>query len=630
MGCPRDRLKVGGRAGVTLYMSGICGILSTRDPSLASAEHLRAMMDAIAHRGRAARRSFVDGTNGVAIGHVFAPAFQASTDDPLPHWHEDEQYVVSFDGAVFNADEVLPRDRAHLYLDKACGAIAEHLHRNPAAFPEELDGHFGLTVWDKTKRELWLARDAPGAKPLYYHHDPGTGLVVFASELKGIFAHPAVRRRVGRDGLTAYLTFGYIPAPLSILDGVHKTFPAQVLRFDAGGRLDSRLFWQIPPYQPRDAGLDELAAETREHVIRTVEKYIRGAERVGVFLSGGVDSTVVLGVLKMLGIPELHTFTMGFTTDDSKAQLKEDLYWAERTARAMGTEHHPIVIPRHHDPNPLLPDIVRQFDDPMLTPNCYSKYLLAMAARKAGVDSGTSGSCAGPCFQQRSPKSIRKVREVVGEHASREEAVLQDRMALFSFEEQAALLVEPHQDPRALTLGLIQRFATGVEAEGFGDFVNGTLLRMQAEKSLGVQDRAAISNGLEMRHPFHDARLIKFANTIPARFKGSESVEMSKIVLTRAFKDILPEEIVTHEKTGFPSYYWTHGEVDALKQRLLSPEAIERVGLFRPEAVRTILDKDAVSTKKSAGKRTWGLLMLHAWFELHVNRNDAFFAEYVR
>jgi asparagine synthetase B (glutamine-hydrolysing) len=269
------------------------------------------------------------------------------------------------------------------------------------------------------------------------------------------------------------------------------------------------------------------------------------------------------------------------------------------------------------------------FDDPMLTPNCYAKSLLVDMAVSAGVDSCMSGSCAGPCFQQRRPKSIRKVLEAIGPNASREEFILEDRMALFSFREQGRLLAESALDPREVTLGVIRRFAEDVHAEGIGDYVNGTLLRMQAEKSLGVQDRAAILRGVELRHPFHDTQLIRFANTIPAVYKGSESEAMSKVVLTRAFKDMLPEEIVTREKTGFPSYYWTNGEVDALKARLLSAEGVERVGLFRPEAVRQILEDDRVSTKKSAGKKTWGLLVIHAWFELHINKNDTFFAECV-
>jgi asparagine synthase (glutamine-hydrolysing) len=610
-------------------MSGICGIFSVHQTSLVSHDILRPMMDAIGHRGRAARRSFVDEAAGIAIGHVFAPTFQGSPEDATPNWHEDAGHVVTFDGSIFNATELIPGDRAHLYPHRACGAVVEHLRQSPSAFPERLDGHFGLAVWDKTQRELWLVRDAPGAKPLYYHHVPGSGLVVFASELKGLFAHPAISRQVNRDGLTAYLTFGYLPAPLSIIDGIHKVYAGEVLKFDSRRQLTARRYWDIPRFQPQDASLEEMAEQTREHVIQTVAKHARGAQRVGVFLSGGVDSTVVLGILKLLGVPDIHTFTLGFQHDASKTQLTEDLYWAELTARTFGSQHHPLAVPVHHDPNAALPDILRMFDDPMLTPNCYAKSLLADMAVSAGVDSCMSGSCAGPCFQQRTPKKIRKVLEAIAPDASREEMVLEDRMALFSFKEQTRLLAAPHPDPRLVTLGVIQRFAEDVRADGIGDYVNGTLLRMQAEKSLGVQDRAAILKGVELRHPFHDAKLIRFANTIPASYKGSQSEEMNKKVLTAAFKDMLPEEIITRKKTGFPSYYWTNGEVDALKARLLSPEGVERVGLFRPDAVRTILEEDAMSTKKSAGKKTWGLLVIHAWFELHINRNDAFFAEYV-
>jgi len=604
-------------------MSGICGIYSYRNPALASRQTLTGMLDAIGHRGSVARRTFVDERAGIAIGHVFAPAFLASEDAALPKWHEDENYVATLDGSIFNAADFGPSSGR--YQDRESGAAIEHLRQSPSTFPEKLDGHFGLAVWDRARRELWLARDVPGCRPLYYSHLADKGLVVFASELKGILAHPAVERRVGREALTAYLTFGYLPAPLGIIDNTHKMFPGEVLRFDQTGDMTERLYWQIPPYDVQQGDLEELAKQTREQVIRAVEKHAAGARRVGVYLSGGADSTIVLGVLKLLGVPEVHTFTMGFRTDPGKEHLSEDLYWAEQAARAFGSIHHPIVIDRRHDPRALLPHALRQFDEPTLTPNCYSKFLLAEAARREGVDSCMSGSCAGPCFQQPSIKHIRKMHAAAGDGASREELILFNRTKLFSFDQQQELLVDAEPRAREIALGIIQRFAQGVEAPSFGDFMNGTLVRMQAEKSIGVQDRASIVNGVELRHPFHDAALLRFANTIPPRFKGSESDDMQKAVLLAAFKDMMPEGITSREKTGFPSYYWTNGEVDDLKQQLLSPAALERVGLFRPEAVQAILDADKVSTKKSAGQRTWGVLVMQAWFERYINRNEAIF-----
>jgi asparagine synthase (glutamine-hydrolysing) len=316
---------------------------------------------------------------------------------------------------------------------------------------------------------------------------------------------------------------------------------------------------------------------------------------------------------------------MGFRTDPGKEHLSEDLYWAERAAQVFGSRHHPIVIDRRHDPKILLPIALRQFDEPTLTPNCYSKFLLSEAARREGVDSAMSGSCAGPCFQQPSLKHIRKMRAAAGEDATREELILSNRTKLFSFDEQAELLASPDPRAREMALEIVKRFSKGVEAPAFGDFMNGTLVRMQAEKSIGVQDRTSVVNGVELRHPFHDAGLLRFANTIPPRFKGSESDDMQKAVLTAAFKDMLPEEIVTRKKAGFPSYYWTNGEVDELKRELLSPAALARVGLFRPDTVQRILDADTASTKKSAGQRTWGILVMQAWFERYIHGNEALF-----
>ncbi|RPI57012.1 MAG: hypothetical protein EHM55_03345 [Acidobacteria bacterium] len=606
-------------------MSGICGIYSFRDPSLASREILSSMMDAIGHRGTVTRRMFVDDQAGIALGHVFAPSFLPSDQDAIPNWHEDEQYVATLDGAIFNATDSVRANGSRRYQDPECGAAIEHLRQSPATFPEKLDGHFGMAVWDRSERALWLARDVPGCRPLYYFYPADKGVVVFASELKGILAHPAVERRVSRDALTAYLTFGYLPAPLSIIDHAHKVFPGEVLRFDRTGEVTRRRYWEIPPFAVQEGELEEHAVRTREQVIEAVAKHAGGAKRVGVYLSGGADSTVVLGILRLLGVPELHTFTMGFHTDPGKEHLSEDLQWAEHAARVFGSTHHPIIIDRHHDPRALLPIALRQFDEPTLTPNCYSKFLLSEAARREGVDSAMSGSCAGPCFQQPSTKHIRKMRAAAGDAASPEELILFNRTKLFSFDEQAELLTKPEPHAREMALDIIKRFSKGVDAPAFGDFMNGTLIRMQAEKSIGVQDRTSSVNGVELRHPFHDAALLKFTNTIPPRFKGSESDEMQKAVLTAAFKDMLPEEIVSRKKAGFPSYYWTNGEVDDLKHELLSPAALERVGLFRPDTVQKILDSDKVSTKKSAGQRTWGLLVMQAWFERYINRNEALF-----
>lgn len=607
-------------------MSGICGVFSPRHPDLASQEILNKMLDAIKHRGRTARHSYVDDQVGIALGHVFAPAFQAPGEQKTPQWHEDGDFVATLDGTIFNATDFLPPDWQHRYPNRDTAGALAHFQQRPPDFPAKLDGHYGMAIWSKTQRHLWLMRDPLGGKPLYWCQLAGKGAVIFASELKGILAHPAVVRRLSREALSSYLTFGFVLAPLSIFEGIQKAFPGEVLQCEASGQITPRQFWNIPPFKPQPGMLSTFAAELRERMIQTVAKHMQGAQQLGVYFSGGIESSIVLGILKLLGTEEIHTVTLGFHNDPEKTRLNEDLHWAGYLAKTFGVQHHPVIIESGHDPRRLLPRIFRQFDEPMLTPNCYTKYLLAEAVQQAGLNSCVSGSNAEPSFQRTWAKTIEKAHSAIGMDASFEELFLFDRTKLFSLEEQTELLTEPLTEARELALQLIRRYCEGVEAEYIGDRLDGTLLRMQdAEKAVAVQDRTAALLGLEVRHPYHDAPLFEFANRIPARFKGSESSEMTKAVLIEAFKDLLPNEIITRKKRGFPSYYWNRGEVDSLVQRLLSPQAVERTGLFRPSIVQRILETDKSSAKKSAGQRTWGLLVVQAWYELYLNQNDGFF-----
>ena len=610
-------------------MSGICGIYSPTHPALASRAILQRMLEAIGHRGPAARQCFFDPQAGVTLGHVFAPAFQAPNVKTTPDWFEDTHHVVALDGVIFNQDEFLPRHAsASSYQNRNAGTIVEHLRQSPASFPEKLDGHFGLVVWDKITRELWLGRDALGNKPLYYAQVADKQLLIFASELKGILVHPTVQRRLNPEALTAYLTLGYIPAPLSIFENIHKIFPGEAIKIDTTGRMRKRRYWRMPSFMSgneRDK-LEMFAAPLREHVIQAIAKQAGdGTSRVGVFLSGGVDSTIVLAVLKLLGVPERLTVTLGIHIDPNKKHLLEDFHWGHRVAVKFASKHYPVLITKGRDPRPLLQQIWRQLDEPLLSPNIYAKYLLSEAVKQNGINSCLSGANADILFQRLSTKKLQALRTATGSDRL-EDLVLLNRNRLFSINTLAEILNEPLSEPHEAMRQIVRGYCRDIDGEEISDLISGAILRMQgAEKSLAVQDRVACLNGVELRHPFYDTRLLNFVHRIPARFKGSESDEMKKAVLKYAFKDLLPPEIAARDEIGFPSYYWTNGEIETLKERLLSPVGLQRTGLLRPAAVRHILAADKVSRKRSAGKRTWALLVLQAWYELYLNQNDNFF-----
>jgi asparagine synthase (glutamine-hydrolysing) len=563
------------------------------------------MLAALARNGETTR-SFVDPESGLALGRVARPE-PARPGDPSPEWHESDHVVVALEGIVASD----PEHRA-----APARSVARTLEADETGFPAGLHGQFGLAAWSSVSRTLRLARDPLGAGDLYWFHDPATGLAVFSSELKGLVGHPAVPRRVDPEALAALLAIGYLPAPLCPFRDVHKMFAGEVVELDRRGRAAARRYWTMPAYAPRRARGDELAAEARQLVLDRFACVVDGQERIGVFLSGGVDSTIALGVLDLIGIPELPSFAFGSRI--GPARYAEDLAWAKRAADARGAPFHPVVIEPGHDPVPRLEEVWRHFDDPVLSPNAYTRFLLAEAAHRDHVPMCVGGSTAGSLFGTNSDESVAKMIRKSG--ATSPPALLAHRFnRIFPFDEIGDLLAEPPESPGRIGLDLAERYCADIDTDSVGEVIKLAMLRIAgAEKSTATQNRSARLAGVNVRHPFRDVAILEFSRTIPIDLKGRRDPEQSKHLLKRAFRDVLPAEIAAREKIGYPSYYWTGGEIDSLAETLLSPRAVERAGLFRPDRVQQILDEDRASGKKSAGKRTWALLTMQAWHAFYI------------
>ena len=578
-------------------MSGVCGIYSPSDPSQATSAHLDGILGAIAHRGTAPR-SFVDEQLGIAIGRVRSPSESAHPD--FSGWHDDEDAVVSVDGVPFGV------------ADPVAAAV-----RSGAASFGRCSGHFAVALWNRTNRELSILRDPLETKPLYYWHSGS--VIVFASELKGILAHPAVERRIDQRGLSLCLTFGYVPAPRSMFEDVQKVFPGETVTVDERARLTSQSCWTMPGVEPSPAELSLLASDARERTLESCAKHVGDAKRVGVFLSGGVDSTILVGVLKLLGVPEIHTFTLGFRGSHTAPRMSEDLQWAERVAKRFGTMHHPVVIDVG-DGAVDLEQTWRQFDEPILTPNAHSKQFLSQAARQHDVRLCVSALGAEHAFSSIYGKKLATAEQRIREGGSEIEALVRRYQRTFSFDEQQELLVEPLDDPRGLALDVMRRYNEDVEAQDVGDrmLVSATRLKL-AERSVAVQDRTAAASGVQVVHPFRDPEVIAFSRTIPVSLKRGTSSRNPKSFLLRAFGDLVPDEIMTRQVIGYPTYYWNHGELDAWKRILLSQAAIRRAGMFNEKVVQRVIKSNAASTRKTARRQAWAVLTLQAWYAFHVS-----------
>ncbi|MCG8608246.1 asparagine synthase-related protein [bacterium] len=588
------------------------------------------MLAAIRHRGNT-QRSFLDQTSGIAIGHVFTPTFRAPGHD-APNWHQDGDYIAALDGAIYNREDFIPEGQTQGYDDRDTGAAVEYLRQKPTEFPESLDGYFGMAIWDKRDQALRLVRDPLGSKPLYYYYHEGRELLIFASELKGVLEHPSISREIDRDALAAYLTISFIPAPLSIMRGVRKVYPGEQLLMQASGRLVKRRYWEVPSCDPEMTDLEEAAIPVRERFIKTVEKQVDGARPVGVLLSGGVDSVLLLAVLELLGVEDRHSFTIAYPANGKAAQ-REDPYWAKWAAKRFGANHRQLFFPDGSDVTELL-NVLQQFDEPTRHANrAYGSYLLTKVAGTSGVDSCLAGNGASDAFG--TPwRNLRKMGQGDLDSCSVAELILKNGMDLFTFKQQRELLTEPGQHGREALLELNEFYLEGTHSDDIHKMFIGAIPRIEMPDGiLAFQDRVSFLNDVEIRNPCHDAELVTLTNRIPPRLRGKDSKEMSKAALRFAFKDILPREIVNRPKEGFMPDYWTAGQAQRLEEMFLSQEALERTGLFKPDVAQRVVDKErherqelhkkmGKPIKPLLSKRTWALLLLQIWFERYMNGMD--------
>jgi asparagine synthase (glutamine-hydrolysing) len=594
-------------------MSAICGVFAP-DPVGDASKAVDPMVGQLRHRGPGRVHRFDDVHSGFSLAHSHLSAFRGDH----AHFVDAGEVAAALDGCA-RLDGTAPTG----WSGVAAAYRTDGLHA-----PECFAGPFTLALWDKQRQAVLLARHGLGEKSLYYHHDPDRNLLIFASEIKAILAHPSMRREIDREGLALYLAFGYVPGDRTLFRGVKKLLPGERLWWRPADPPRVDTYWRLPTI---GAGIQDEAFCIRglkQLFLEGLERYVDGASDVGVFLSGGVDSSIIVAGLRELGVPNVETFTVGFEKGESSDRL-EDLPFARAVAKRFGTRHHEVMIGRSDGPGRRLLKVLGQFDDLVMTPNMVSKHLLAEAVREAGLTSVLTGSAAaGACGVHRKfldAKKRAKLLEKTSACASDEARYYELRGRLFDLEDQRALLCEPPPIETADILDALHRHMAHIESTDFFRlFLFSNLMITSTEKSLKVLDGVGALSSVEIRSPYLDRALVEFSTQLPSSFDGGATYVSLKTHLKRAFADALPSDVLDRPVIGYPSYYWNQGELADLERRVLSREAIEAGGLLRYEGVAAALAEDRGSDAKSAGKHTWALLQLALWHEIHIQQNPEF------
>ncbi len=640
-------------------MCGICGAAWT-DPGLAPGDAtLAAMVARLEHRGPDDSGTFRD--DHAALGfRRLSIVDLAGGHQPLSN--EDGTVWTAFNGEIYNFPALRRRLEARGHTLRSAGdtEVLVHLYEDegPGMFAL-LRGMFALAIWDAPRRRLVLARDRLGQKPLVYRLSAGR--ISFASELKSLLALPEseLPRRLDPLSLDRYLTYGYVPHPSTILEGVHKLPPAHYGVWQ-DGRLELTRYWDPDWDREVDRPPGEDAEELRATLGDAVREQMVADVPLGAFLSGGIDSTIIVGLMQRASTQSIKTFSIGFgdpAFDESR--------YAELAARSLGTEHHAFTVePRAWD---TLPALAAQFDEPFADSSALPTWHVARETRKhvtvaltgdagdelfAGYDryravalaswldrlpDASRGFLGGPVARAlpasvKAKTRLRQVRRMLEGIGQGPDARYLRWVGMFDESARGSLYSDDFLDHLARAASrypaeadpasvLARAFEVAPKRDPVTRATIVDLLTYLPGDLLVKVDLASMAHGLEARGPFLDHRVVELALAMPIRRKLRLRGGRSKVVLKEAFADLLPREIRNRPKMGFgvPLDRWFRGELkDELRAVLLDPRALNR-GLFRPDAVEALVD-DHVQGRRDNAYKLWALLMLELWFHHHIDQ----------
>jgi asparagine synthase (glutamine-hydrolysing) len=600
------------------------------------------MLSVIEHRGPDGEGHYTE--PGVAMGMRRLAIIDLAT-GRQPISNEDGSIWVVFNGEIYNYRELrgLLLARGHKLRTQTDTETIAHLYEDEGErCVERLRGMFAFAVWDRRERRLFLARDRVGKKPLHYALAGRT--LVFGSEIKSLLQHPGVKREINLRAISDFLSFGYVPDPATAFAGVRKLPPGHTLTFK-DGLINTRRYWDFD--YSRDPGgrkpepREEYYIERlRELIAESVRVRLESDVPLGAFLSGGIDSSVVVAM--MAREMKVKTFSIGFSDSDF-----DELRYARIAARHFGADHHEFVVTP--DVCRLVEEIVWHHDEPFADVSSVPTYVVAKMAREH-VTVALSGDGGDEVFAGYERYVVdRRSRRYERIPAFLSRALLRASRALPQGAYGKRFLRNIALEPAARYVDSVTYFDRDSQLSLFSEDARRALAgydparrfeltfakpvtRSRLERQLYLDsktylpgdilvkvDRMSMANSLETRSPLLDHRLIEFAQTIPASLKlrGLET----KYILKRAAAGLIPEEIINRPKQGFdvPIRRWFNRELREMLDDTLNDRRARERGDFNHRAVLAILDEHRRGVRDHS-RQLWSLLVLELWRRAFIDR----------
>ena len=629
-------------------MCGICGIVGLKNIEPISEAIINSMCQVMTHRGPDDKGVYCRDNVGLGMQRLSIIDLDGGRQ---PMANEDQTIWIVFNGEIYNYRQL----RLHLEKQGHCFStlsdteVIIHLYEE---FGENLfdllDGIFAFAIWDSNERKLLLARDRLGIKPLYYTEVKGE--LIFGSELKVLLAHPQVKRDINLVSLNEYLSFEYVPTPNTILKDVKRLPPGHYLIGNEHGIL-VRPYWELrldqsenhPPVDWRD-----YAKQFRFLLKETVQRELVSDVPVGIFLSGGIDSSSIAAFMVENYPGEVNSFSIGFTNKSF-----DESNYARLVANQLGTRHHEMIVSSRMVAD-LVPDITNYLDEPFGDSSFIPTFLVSKLAGQhvkvvLGGDGGDELFAGYPTlmahrlietYERIIPWSIRarlvphlvdrlpvsfnnisldfKLRRFLAGRGVSYEARHQRWLGSF-YDEDKALLLQDWVKPvvgntYAVAHKLMQESSTNIPLNKilFLDMK----LYLEGDILFKV-DRASMANSIEVRVPFLNREVVKFASQMPLNLKLHGLT--GKYILKKSMEPYLPKKVIHRPKKGFnmPVAHWISDELRELVEDMLSVDMLNKHNYFNYDYVKSLLDEH-FAQRADHRKLLWTLLIFQLWYQKYI------------
>jgi len=632
-------------------MCGVCGFVVEKGKGAADWSHvLDEMTRVLAHRGpdRDGHYYSKRGDTIIGLGHRRLSIIDLSEKADQPMGNEDGSVQVVFNGEIYNYQDLTKdlKRRGHIFRSQSDTEVIVHLYEDLGEnCISNLDGMFAFALWDDKNARLLLARDRLGIKPIFYSFSGGA--FCFASEIKALLRVPWVSREIDLEALDAFITYGYIPGSKTIFKSIKKLPPASYLTFE-NRQISIRPYWSIQ-YEPKNSlSPEELNEKLLDLFTKSIERHLISDVPLGAFLSGGVDSSIVVAMMTQVMGTKVETFSLGYGSGG-----EDELAYAALVARHCGTHHHEFRV----DPGmtEILPQLLWYLDEPFFDNSIIPTYYISKLARDnvKVILSGDGGD------------------EIFGgyEWTRRHQYAVAYGMVpglIRAWLKKLDRGIHPEDDYGKGFLSKAQRFFNDLNADVETGFIRRTTVSHpfrqmfysqalinelggfdatdhqrrlfseprvtdEREKMLYADtksylpddclfkvDRMSMAHGLEVRVPFLDRGLVEFASRIPFEYKIRGFT--SKYILKKTFAPYLPREILKQRKQGFtiPISAWLRGDLGDLASRILLSDSLRKRDLFEEKRLKWMLEAHR-NGRQELGHRIWSLVVFEIWARLYLD-----------